>query len=431
MDKRLARFESLGLGAATLAAVDEMGYQTPTPVQEQAIPAICDGRDVMAAAQTGTGKTAAFLLPVLDRLGHARRGTGPLMLVVTPTRELAQQIAEVARVVCAHTGHRATTVVGGLSYEPQKQALKRGCDLLVATPGRLIDLLEQGACSLAHVEVLVLDEADRMLDMGFLPDMRKIVRQTPAKRQTLLFSATLSDDVLKHTSSLVRDPARVEIAPKGTAAQTVTQYVLGVSAEAKKRTLVEVLRREGASRVIVFVRGKHRADHLCRILRKKGFSCAPIHGDRSQNQRMRALDQFGRGEVGVLVATDVLSRGIDIPAVSYVLNLDVPHDAEDYIHRIGRTGRAGELGWALTVCAPEEYWDLRDIERLMGRVIEAYPRAEGMDLGEDPLVLDSARDPREKLPSKKARKKASSGQRGSQPQRRSQPQRGARRRRRS
>ncbi|MDO4796743.1 MAG: DEAD/DEAH box helicase [Coriobacteriales bacterium] len=402
-------FEPLGLSATTLAAVDEMGYTQPTPVQEQAIPAILDGRDVMAAAQTGTGKTAAFLLPVLDRLGHARRGRGPLMLVVTPTRELAQQIAQVAQAVCAHTHHRATTVVGGLGYEPQKQALKRGCDLLVATPGRLLDLLDQGACSLDGVEVLVLDEADRMLDMGFLPDMRKIVGKTPASRQTLLFSATLSNDVLAHTQSLVRDPVRVEIAPKGTAAKTVTQYVLGVSPEAKKRTLVEVLRREGSSRVIVFVRGKHRADHLCRILRKKGFSCAPIHGDRSQNQRMHALEQFDRGEVGVLLATDVLSRGIDIPEVTYVLNLDVPHDAEDYIHRIGRTGRAGERGWALTLCTEEEYWDLREIERLMGRVIDEYPRAEGMDLGERPLTLDPARSPRDRIPSKKARKREVAG----------------------
>lgn len=413
--RRGTAFEELGLGRSALSAVADLGYDHPTPVQARAIPAVLEHRDVMAAAQTGTGKTAAFLLPALDRLEHARRGQGPLMLVVTPTRELAQQIAEVAQSVCAHTHHRVAVVVGGVSYEPQKQAMRRGCDLLVATPGRLIDLLDQGACSLSQVSVLVLDEADRMLDMGFLPAMRKIVDKVPADRQTLLFSATLSDDVLAHTSSLVKNPVRVEVAPKGTAAETVEQYALGVSEEAKKRVLVEVLRREGSNRVIVFVRGKHRADHLSRVLRKKGVNCAPIHGDRSQNQRARALLQFANGEVDVLVATDVLARGIDVSDVSYVLNVDVPHEAEDYIHRIGRTGRAGERGWALTLCSEDEYLDLRDIERLMGRVIPGYPRAEGMDLGERPAELDPSRSPKDRLPGKKARKRiAQSRAQGSQ-----------------
>ena len=398
-------FEELGLSQAALRSVGNMGYDQPTPVQAQAIPAVLEGRDVMAAAQTGTGKTAAFLLPALDRLGHAGRGQGPLMLVVTPTRELAQQITDVAKTVGAQTRHRTTVVVGGVGYEPQKDALARGCDVLVATPGRLIDLLDQGACSLGQVEILVLDEADRMLDMGFLPDMRKIVARTPRNRQTLLFSATLSEDVLSQTSSLVRDPVRVEIAPKGTAAETVRQYVLGVSPEAKKRLLPELLRREGTDRVIVFVKGKHRADQMCRILRRAGIGCAPIHGNRSQNQRARALAQFMDGEVGVLVATDVLARGIDVPEVAYVLNLDVPHEAEDYIHRIGRTGRAGERGWALTLCTEDEYLDLRDIEQLMGTVIPDYPRAEGLDLGEHPCEMDPARNSKDRLPGKKARKR--------------------------
>ena len=398
-------FGELGLSQAALRSIGDMGYDEPTPVQAQAIPAVLGGRDVMAAAQTGTGKTAAFLLPALDRLGHTGRGQGPLMLVVTPTRELAQQITDVANVVGAQTRHRTTVVVGGVGYEPQKDALARGCDVLVATPGRLIDLLDQGACSLGQVEVLVLDEADRMLDMGFLPDMRKIVARTPRNRQTLLFSATLSEDVLSQTSSLVKDPVRVEIAPKGTAAETVRQYVLGVSPEAKKRLLPELLKREGTDRVIVFVKGKHRADQMCRILRRSGIGCAPIHGNRSQNQRARALAQFMDGEVGVLVATDVLARGIDVPEVAYVLNLDVPHEAEDYIHRIGRTGRAGERGWALTLCTEDEYLDLRDIEQLMGTVIPDYPHAEGLDLGAHPCEMDPARNPRDRLPGKKARKR--------------------------
>lgn len=401
-----ATFGGLGLSPQTLEAVRALGYEAPTPVQAQAIPAVLAGRDVMAAAQTGTGKTAAFLLPTLDRLGHAAPGQGPLMLVVTPTRELAQQIDEAAKVVCAATGHSATVLVGGVGYEPQRRALQRGCDLLVATPGRLIDLLNQGAADLSQVGVLVLDEADRMLDMGFIPDVRKIVAHMgQGRRQTLLFSATLSDDVLKNTKALVSDPVRVEIARRGTAAETVDQYVLPVSPEAKNALLASVLRREGSSRVIVFCRGKHRADGICRRLRREGVSCAPIHGNRTQSQRQNALERFRSGEVGVLVATDVLARGIDIPDVAYVVNFDVPGEAEDYIHRIGRTGRAGESGWALTFVTEDDYLDLRDAEQLMGRVVPTFPRAGEYELGANPPALDPARDPHERLPSKKARKR--------------------------
>ncbi len=421
-------FDVLGLSERAIAAVADMGYVAPTPVQAASIPCVIAGQDVMAAAQTGTGKTAAFLLPTLDRLGHAAHGKGPLMLVVTPTRELAAQIEDVAKAICTHTGHTATVLVGGVSYEPQRAALHSGCDLLVATPGRLIDLIGSGDCDLSQVEVLVLDEADRMLDMGFLPDMRRIVSHTPTRRQTLLFSATLSDDVLDNTKSLVHDPVRVEIAHKGTAAETIEQFVLPISYEAKVSALVEVLHREGSERVIVFTRGKHRADAVCRRLRKAGVECAPIHGNRSQNQRASALKRFSDGEVGVLVATDVLARGIDIPDVAYVANLDVPSDAEDYIHRIGRTGRAGEYGWALTFASPEEEFDLRDIEQLMGRNIPIYPRAQGVSLGDDPLRLDPDRKPTDILPGKKERKKIAdgrkaarvartSGERGAQPRR--------------
>ncbi len=401
----ITRFDQLGLSEKTLAAVADLGYESPSPVQAGAIPAVLEGRDVMAAAQTGTGKTAAFLLPTLDRLGHAAKGQGVLMLVVTPTRELAQQIEACARVICKHTGHRCTVVVGGVGYEPQKAALARGCDVLIATPGRLIDLIEQGAANLSDVRTLVLDEADRMLDMGFAPAMRRIVAKTPAARQTLLFSATLGDDVLANTKDLVRDPVHVEIAHKGTAAQTIDQYVLGVTEKEKVRILIEVLRREGSRRVIVFCRGKYRADMVCRKLNKASITAAAIHGNRSQSQRETALRRFAAGEADVLVATDVLARGIDIAEVSYVVNLDVPSDAEDYIHRIGRTGRAGQFGWALTFVSEAEYFDLRDIEALMGKLVPDYPRAEGIDCGTDAFVLDPARKPTDKLPSKKTRKK--------------------------
>lgn len=404
-DQEVASFGQLGLSPEVMDALAQMGHTTPTPVQARAIPAVLEGRDVLAAAQTGTGKTEAFLLPTLSRLGHAAAGEGPLMLVITPTRELAQQIDEVAGTICSHTGHHAVTLVGGVAYEPQYQALARGCDVLVATPGRLQDLIDSGHASLSQVEVLVLDEADRMLDMGFLPAVRKIVARTPATRQTLLFSATLDDDALASTRSLVRDPVRIEIARKGTPAETVDQYVLAVSAEAKNTVLAEVLRREGPRHVIVFTRGKHRADAICRRLRRAGIKCAPIHGNRSQRQRENALRNFREGEVDVLVATDVLARGIDIPDVRYVINFDVPGDAEDYIHRIGRTGRAGESGWALTFVTEDDYLELRDAEALMGKVVPAYPRADGLDLGEKPVRLDPNRDPHEKLPGKKARKK--------------------------
>ena len=401
----ITRFGQLGLSEKVLTAVAEMGYEEPSPVQRGAIPAVLEGRDVMAAAQTGTGKTAAFLLPTLDRLGHAAKGQGVLMLVVTPTRELAQQIEACARVICKQTGHRCAVVVGGVGYEPQKAALARGCDVLIATPGRLIDLIDQGAANLSDVSVLVLDEADRMLDMGFAPAMRRIVAKTPATRQTLLFSATLGDDVLSTTKELVKDPIRVEIAHKGTAAQTIDQYVLGVAEKEKVRILIDVLKREGSKRVIVFCRGKYRADMVCRKLNKAGITAAAIHGNRTQGQRETALHRFANGEADVLVATDVLARGIDIAEVSFVVNLDVPSDAEDYIHRIGRTGRAGQFGWALTFVAEAEYFDLRDIEALMGKLVPDFPRAEGIDCGANAFVPDPDRKPTDKLPSKKARKK--------------------------
>ena len=385
-------FSDLGLSEAVLTAVNALGYTEPTPVQAQAIPYVLEGRDLLAAAQTGTGKTAAFLLPSMSKLGHVERHHGPSMLVVTPTRELAQQIADVCSTIETRTHHRSVTVVGGVGYEPQKAALRRGCDILVATPGRLVDLIEQGEAHLGEVEILVLDEADRMLDMGFLPAMRKIVGQTPSTRQTLLFSATLDEGAIGGIRDLVTDPATVEIAHKGTVAETIDQYVLPVSLEAKNGLLAKVLKSEGTERVIVFTRTKHRADAACRRLRRAGITCAPIHGNRSQNQRERALAEFRDGKVDVLVATDVLARGIDVSDVRYVVNFDVPADPEDYIHRIGRTGRAGETGWALTFVTVTDADDLYGIERLMGQTVPTYQSKVELELGEEPPVLDPNRD---------------------------------------
>ena len=405
-------FADLGLSDTVLAAVADMGYEAPTPVQAAAIPQALAGRDVLAAAQTGTGKTAAFLLPTMDHLGHVphsrARGRaaaqGPLMLVVTPTRELAQQIESVCRAIARRTGHRSVTVVGGVGYNPQKDALKRGCDILIATPGRLQDLIDQGACSLDQVQVLVLDEADRMLDMGFLPAVRKIVGYTRDDRQTLLFSATLDEGQVGSITDLVHDPARVEIAPVTSTADTVDQYVLPVSLEAKNALLAQVLKREGAKRVIVFCRTKHRADACSRRLARAGFTCAAIHGDRSQAQRDRALRAFRAGECDVLVATDVLARGIDISDVRYVINFDVPEDPVDYIHRIGRTGRAGEAGWSLTFVTEDDVAEFFDIEALMGKTVEAFD-AEGLDLGAHPPVVDPLRVPAAAPAGKKEKKR--------------------------
>lgn len=416
-------FADLGLSDEVLAAVADMGYTSPTPVQAASIPHALDGEDVLAAAQTGTGKTAAFLLPTMNNLPHVPRGRargrvaaqGPLMLVVTPTRELAQQIEDVCRAIAKRTGHTSVTVVGGVSYNPQRDKLKRGCDILIATPGRLQDLIDQGACSLDQVQVLVLDEADRMLDMGFLPAVRRIVGYTRDDRQTLLFSATLDEQAVGSITDLVHDPARVEIAPVTSTADTVEQYVLPVSLEAKNALLASVLKREGASRAIVFCRTKHRADACSRRLARAGITCAAIHGDRSQAQRERALKAFRAGECDVLVATDVLARGIDISDVRYVVNFDVPEDPVDYIHRIGRTGRAGELGWSLTFVTPDDVAEFYDIEALMGKTADLFD-AEGLEVGSNAPQVDPDRVPakapagkKEKKRRRKAKNKAKGG----------------------
>lgn len=365
----LKRFDEFGLSAKTLEAVKAMGYDSPTPVQEKAIPLVLEGRDIIAAAKTGTGKTGAFSLPSMDKLGHAKGGRGPLMLVITPTRELADQIGTVCGQIAQHTNHRITTVVGGLSYNPQIEKLRRGTDVLIATPGRLIDLMDQKAVNLSEVSLLVLDEADRMLDMGFLPAVRKIVAACPKQRQTLLFSATIDRSITNNMKSLLSDPAVVEIAHKGETADTIEQYIIRTPQTVKAALLKAVLEEKGSERVIVFARTRSRADSTCRRLKRAGYTVEAIHSDRSQNQRKRALERFANGEANIIVATDVLARGIDVSEVNYVINMDLPSQPEDYVHRIGRTGRAGRCGFAVSFVSPDTESALRDIQKLIKREI--------------------------------------------------------------
>ena len=381
-------FDNLGLSPRLLEAVAVMGYTRPTPIQRDAIPYVLEGRDVVGCAQTGTGKTAAFVLPILQRVtaGNPR----PRALVVTPTRELAVQIEGVAAGVAKLTGHRVAVVYGGVGYDPQLKALKRGVDFLVATPGRLLDLMERGAVKLSDVEMLVLDEADRMLDMGFWPQVRRIIATIPAERQNLLFSATMSTDVQRIVSSTLHDPVRVEVTPAATPIEAIEQRVYPVGGQQKAQLLVHLINEGNLDRVIVFTRTKHRADRVAKVLHQNGIKSAAIHGDRSQQQRQSALDSLKLGRVRVLVATDVVARGIDIDDVSHVVNYDLPNTAEDYVHRIGRTARAGKSGTAVSLLAPEEHEAFRDIEVKLGSLLGTHD-AEGFDYTHDRLVPDVAR----------------------------------------
>ncbi len=363
-------FDELGLAEPVLRAIREQGYHTPTPIQTQAIPPVLAGRDLIGCAQTGTGKTAAFALPVLQTLAGKPRARAPRALIVSPTRELAAQIGEDCRAYGRHLPLSGTVIFGGVSQEKQVAALRRGVDILVATPGRLLDLLEQGHVRLDAVSILVLDEADRMLDMGFLPDVRRIIRSVPVERQTLLFSATMPREIADLAARFMVDPVRVAVAPPASAAETVDQKVYLVGREDKPQLLAHLLADPAMARVLVFTRTKHGADRLCKRLDRDRIGAAAIHGNKSQNQRTRALDEFRRGQVRVLVASDIAARGLDIDDVTHVVNFDIPNEPETYVHRIGRTGRAGASGQALSLCAPEEGAFLRDIEAILGRRIE-------------------------------------------------------------
>lgn len=381
-------FDNLGLAPRLLEAVAAMGYTRPTPIQRDAIPYVLEGRDVVGCAQTGTGKTAAFVLPIMQRVDAAPGG--PRALVLTPTRELAVQIGDVAQQTAAHTRHRVAVVYGGVGYEPQLSALRRGVDVLVATPGRLLDVMERRAADLSGVGVLVLDEADRMLDMGFWPQVRKILAVLPEKRQNLLFSATMSPAVMRVVGAMLNDPVRVDVAPATTPIEAIEQRVYPVSAQQKMQLLVHLIEQHRPDRVIVFTRTKHRADRVAVALRRSGIASAAIHGDRSQGQRQSALEGLKRGRVQVLVATDVVARGIDVDDVSHVVNYDLPDTPEDYVHRIGRTARAGKSGAAVSLLAPEEHGVFREIEVAIGSVLPCHD-AEGFEYADVRIVPNPER----------------------------------------
>jgi ATP-dependent RNA helicase RhlE len=371
-------FSGLGLHADLLRAVRRAGYAEPTPIQVQAIPYVLAGRDLMGAAQTGTGKTAAFALPILQRLSaraaegrgsngnHNKRSSHPIrVLVLSPTRELALQIGESFSTYGHYTNLTNTVVFGGVGQNPQVQALQRGVDILVATPGRLLDLIGQGYIHLDRVEVLVLDEADRMLDMGFIHDVRRIVKLIPTERQTLLFSATLTHEILKLAGNTLRDPVEVSISPEQPTVEAIEQAVYFVPKQKKRALLEHLLSDSTITRALVFTRTKHGANRVVKNLAQAGIRAEPIHGNKSQTARQQALKNFQAGKTRVLVATDVVARGIDVEDISHVIQFDLPNEPETYVHRIGRTGRAGAEGIALAFCADDERPYLREIEKLI------------------------------------------------------------------
>jgi ATP-dependent RNA helicase RhlE len=393
----VTNFTALGLAAPLLRALAEEKYETPTPIQAEAIPPILAGRDLQGIAQTGTGKTAAFALPILHRLAGDRRPAprgGARVLVLSPTRELASQIAESFRVYGRHVGVSVATVFGGVSAGPQIRALQRGVDVLVATPGRLIDHLGERHARLDGVEIFVLDEADQMLDMGFIEPIRRIVRHLPARRQNLFFSATMPDAIGRLAGELLRDPARVAVTPVATTVERIDQQVVFVDMSEKRALLAEILRGQPDGRTLVFTRTKHGADKVTRHLEQAGIGADAIHGNKSQNQRERALASFRAGRTRVLVATDIAARGIDVDGITHVINFDLPNVPESYVHRIGRTARAGAAGIAISFCAGEERDYLRDIERLIRKRIAVSDRRapRGEARRSEPRPHDERRD---------------------------------------
>lgn len=363
-------FSDLKLSAPLLKAIHDEGYTTPTPVQEKAIPSILEGRDMLAGAQTGTGKTAGFTLPILELLSQKPHAKGkPLLrvLILTPTRELAAQVQESVKAYGKYLPFKSAVIFGGVSINPQIQILRAGIDILVATPGRLLDHVSQGTIDLKHIETLVLDEADRMLDMGFIKDIRRVISLLPTKRQNLLFSATYSDDIKKLCESILRNPVIVEVARRNTSSELVNQRVIMVDCKRKTALLAKLIQENKWEQILVFTRTKHHANKVSEYLAKINISSAAIHGNKSQGARTKALADFKNGSVKVLVATDIAARGLDIDQLPHVVNLELPNIAEDYVHRIGRTGRAGNNGEAISLVCVDEHEYLAGIEKLINR----------------------------------------------------------------
>lgn len=362
-------FKDLGLLPFYTDKCEQLGYTTPTPIQKQAIPVLLRGGDIMACAETGTGKTAAFLLPILQMLGDNKGKPGTKVLVLSPTRELANQTEAFCREF-APKGITCTAIIGGAAYKRQMDSLRRGANIIIATPGRLIDFMDQGLINFSGLTHLVLDEADRMLDMGFLPSIKRIAKVIPAKRQTLFFSATMSPEIEHIAYAMLKDPTSIEVSPRGKPAHLIEQTAYPVAQQAKMPLLLDLLDKEDFDRVLVFTRTKRGADRIAHILEKRSHKSNRIHGDRSQSQREAALKSFKLGHTNVLVATDVAARGIDIDSVSHVINYDIPEAPEDYVHRIGRTGRAGNKGRAITLFTIAEEHSMRAIEKLTGQKVE-------------------------------------------------------------
>jgi ATP-dependent RNA helicase RhlE len=390
-------FSDLGLMPELLRAVADKGYDTPSPIQVQAIPAVLSGRDVLAGAQTGTGKTAGFVLPILQRL-HAdvAHGTSraPRALVLTPTRELAAQVAQSSRDYGRHLQLKTYQVFGGVSINPQITALRGGCDILVATPGRLLDLVQQRFVDLTKIQVLVLDEADRMLDMGFIHDIRRIIKLLPQQRQNLLFSATYSDDIRALAERLLRDPLSIQVAPRNAPIELVEQRAYRVQKEHKRHLLVHLIQSGEWRQVLIFTRTKHGANRLTQQLEGAGIKASAIHGNKSQAARVKALDMFKNGQITALVATEVAARGLDIKELPQVVNYELPNVPEDYVHRIGRTGRAGSGGEAISLVSADEGSLLRDIERVLRRPIPTLPTPEFRIVESAPVAADTNRPAR-------------------------------------
>lgn len=367
------KFNELGLDDSILTALNQKGYTSPTPIQEQSIPIVLEEKDLLGVAQTGTGKTAAFAIPIIQLLNRSGtpRGKRPVRsLIVTPTRELAIQIEENIKAYAKFTDLRHAVIFGGVKQHSQVVQLKGGVDILVATPGRLLDLMQQGYISLKQVEIFVLDEADRMLDMGFIHDIRKLLEVLPKRRQSLFFSATMPDNIVQLSRKILYKPQKVEVTPESTTAETVKQLVYFTNRADKKKLIMYILKDPKKDQVLVFSRTKHGADRLARDLSRKKINAAAIHGDKAQNQRQRSLKNFKTKELRVLVATDIAARGIDIDKLNWVINFDIPNVPETYVHRIGRVGRAGETGIAISIAEPEENAFVKDIEKLIKQPIE-------------------------------------------------------------